>query len=95
MLNLCYTNKEFVQKECLIDDTRRMYQKSQTKGFLTQSAFADELSVSLSTVSRWEADKSKPNLVAMKEIKNFCSKYSLPYNAIEVAWLNQEDNTNE
>ena len=37
----------------------------------------------------------KTNLIAMKEIKNFCSKYSLPYSTIEVAWLNQEDDTNE
>lgn len=31
--------------------------KTRQKVFLSQTAFADELSVSLSTVSRWEADK--------------------------------------
>ena len=40
-----------------------------TRCFLTQEDFAKKLGVAFSTVNRWEQGKSKPNLVAMKNIK--------------------------
>ena len=44
------------------------------KAFLSQTAFAQELGVSYTTVNRWETGKAKPNLSAMKNIKDFCEK---------------------
>ena len=35
-----------------------------------------------------EEGKSKPNLVAMKNIKAFCEENNIPYADIEDAWLN-------
>lgn len=57
------------------------------KAFLSQEAFAKELDVAVSTINRWENGKSKPNLTAMKNLKNFCAKYSLPYEEIESQWF--------
>lgn len=42
--------------------------------FLSQQAFAKEINVAFSTVNRWESGKAKPNLAAMKSIKEFCSR---------------------
>lgn len=55
--------------------------------FLSQDEFAKVLHVSLSTVNRWEMGKSKPNLTAMKQIKEFCRENSLEYNCLETSWL--------
>ena len=54
-----------------------------TRCFLTQEDFAKKFS----TVNRWEQGKSKPNLVAMKNIKAFCDENDIPYADIENAWL--------
>ena len=58
------------------------------KAFLSQDAFAEELKVSVSTINRWETGKVKPNLAAMKSIKEFCDKHELPYEEIEAEWFN-------
>ena len=55
--------------------------------FLTQEDFAKELSVALCTVNRWELDRSKPNMKAMRAIKAFCDSNNLPYELIEAEWL--------
>ena len=55
--------------------------------FLTQGDFAKELQVAFSTVNRWEGGKAKPNLVAMKHIKEFCLRNNIEYSGIEEAWL--------
>ena len=57
------------------------------KLFLSQEAFAKQLNVSLSTVNRWETGKSKPNLSAMKHIKEFCDKNNADYVPLEESWL--------
>lgn len=49
------------------DNIKTMRQKL----FLSQEAFAKELTVSVSTVNRWEIGKSIPNLSTMKRIKDF------------------------
>lgn len=57
------------------------------KAFYTQEDFAKELNVALSTVNRWELNKAKPNVKAMKEIKRFCEENNLDYSEIEKEWL--------
>ncbi len=55
--------------------------------FLTQCDFAKEVQVAFSTVNRWEGGKAKPNLSAMKHIKEFCLQHGIEYSSIEEAWL--------
>lgn len=55
--------------------------------FLTQKNFAKEVKVAFSTVNRWEGGHAKPNLIAMKNIKDFCLKNDLEYSDVEEAWL--------
>lgn len=55
--------------------------------FYTQEEFAKRLHVALSTVNRWELNKAKPNVKAMKEIKAFCKENNLNFETIEEAWL--------
>lgn len=57
------------------------------KAFLSQDAFANELNVSVSTINRWETGKVKPNLTAMKNLKDFCERHSLSYKDIEKEWF--------
>ena len=57
------------------------------KALLTQTQFAEKLNVSFTSVNRWETDKAKPNVTAMKKIKDFCAQNNLEYSAIEKAWL--------
>lgn len=62
--------------------------QARQKMFLTQDEFASELKVSISTVKRWELNKSKPNIKAMKAIKEFCNNHDIDYSIVEEAWLN-------
>lgn len=57
------------------------------KAFYTQEDFSKRLNVVLSTVNRWELNKAKPNVKAMKEIKTFCEENNLDYEIIENEWL--------
>ena len=61
---------------------------SRQKAFYTQEDFANRLNVALSTVNRWELNKAKPNVKAMKRIKAFCVENKLDYEIIEREWLN-------
>jgi len=63
---------------------------SRQKTFMTQEAFAKTIHVSVATINRWENGKSKPNLSAMKRIKEFCEQNGLQYSDIEDAWLAPE-----
>ena len=58
--------------------------------FLSQEAFARELNVPFSSVNRWESGKAKPNLVAMKNIKEFCEKHNIDFTNIEQKWFDFE-----
>ena len=60
------------------------------KAFYTQEDFANELGVALSTVNRWELNKVRPNMKAMKAIKLLCEEQNLPYELIEKEWLGLE-----
>ncbi|MDU4671421.1 MAG: helix-turn-helix transcriptional regulator [Finegoldia magna] len=55
--------------------------------FLTQQDFAKKVQVAYSTVNRWEGGKAKPNLITMKNIKEFCHKNDIDYTSVEEAWL--------
>ena len=70
---------------------------SRQKAFYTQEDFAQKLNVALSTVNRWELDKAKPNIKAMKSIKAFCDDNELDYMLIEKEWLgfSKEEHTND
>ena len=57
------------------------------KAFMTQELFANELSVTASTINRWEHGKAKPSLTAMKNLKRFCDEHELDYKSIEKEWL--------
>lgn len=55
--------------------------------FLTQEDFAKEVKVAFSTVNRWEGGRARPNLKAMKNVKEFCVAHNIEYTNIEEAWL--------
>ncbi len=67
-----------------LGDTIRV---TRQKAFFTQEDFARKLNVALSTVNRWELDKVRPNMKAMKAIKAFCEENDLPFSTIEKEWL--------
>ena len=56
--------------------------------FLSQETFARKLNVSFSSVNRWEGDRAKPNLVAMKNIKDFCDSHDVDFGVLETEWFN-------
>ena len=60
---------------------------SRQKAFYTQEDFARKLNVALSTVNRWELNKAKPNMKAMKAIKSVCEENKLNYEIVVEAWL--------
>lgn len=55
------------------------------KTFLTQEEFSKKLGISLSSVIRWEKEKSVPNLSAMKKLKRFFDENQLSYEILEKA----------
>lgn len=57
------------------------------KALYTQKDFAKKLGVALSTVNRWELNKAKPNIKAMKAIKSFCGENNLDFEIIEKDWI--------
>lgn len=61
--------------------------KIRQKCFLSQEAFGRELGVSFSSINRWECGKSKPNMIAMKKIKDFCTDHDLDFSLLEEQWV--------
>lgn len=53
------------------------------KAFMTQDEFAKEIGVSCITVTRWENDKAKPNLKAMRLIDEYCKKNNIDFDISE------------
>lgn len=45
--------------------------------FMSQTAFAQELGVSYTTVNRWEMGRAKPTYKAMKLIDDYCKEKGL------------------
>ena len=64
-----------------------LIREARQKAFCTQEEFADKLGVTLSTVNRWELNKIRPNVKAMKSLKAFCDKNNIEYQEIEKEWL--------
>ncbi len=64
--------------------------QARQKLFYSQEAFAKELNVNLTTVSRWETGKSKPNMSTMRQIKEFCTTHDADYEPLEKSWLEFE-----
>lgn len=62
--------------------------KIRQRFFLSQDEFAKEIGVAFSTVNRWEGAKAKPNLAAMKSIKEYCLSHDIDFSSVEEAWLN-------
>ena len=60
------------------------------KALMSQEEFASELKVSVGTINRWETGKVKPNLSALKKIRDFCEKNNLSYEQIEKEWFNTD-----
>ena len=73
------------------NEIKRIRQSS----FLSQEAFARKLNVSFSSVNRWESGKSKPNLNAMKSIKEFCATHKIDFSTIEKEWLKPKTEENK
>lgn len=57
------------------------------KFLMTQEDFAKEIGVAASTVNRWETGKTRPNMTAMRNIKEFCNNNEYPFEEIETIWL--------
>ena len=62
--------------------------KIRQKCFLSQEAFGRGLGVSFSSINRWEGGKSKPNMSAMKKIKDFCEAQGIDFSPLEAEWTN-------
>ncbi len=52
------------------------------RDFLSQEEFAKEINSSVASIKRWKNGRGKPNLIAMKHIKEFCEKHNLLYEKI-------------
>jgi len=53
---------------------------------MNQTEFGEALGVSFTTVNRWENGKARPNLKAMKALKQYCMEHDLPYDPLEKSW---------
>lgn len=53
---------------------------------MNQTEFGDALGVSFTTVNRWENGKARPNINAMKALKQYCEENDLLYEPLEKSW---------
>ena len=53
---------------------------------MNQTEFGNALGVSFTTVNRWENGKARPNIKAMKALKQYCEECGLPYEPLEKSW---------
>lgn len=60
------------------------------KALMTQEAFAQTLNVAFSTVNRWESGKTRPNVSAMKQLKEFCDENNISFEELQNAWLDSD-----
>ena len=58
---------------------------------MSQDSFANELNVSVATINRWENGRARPNITAMRKIKDFCDRKSLPFDEVEKVWLQKAE----
>ncbi len=64
--------------------------KIRQKCFLSQEALGRELGVSFSSINRWENGKNKPNMSAMKKIKELCISQGIDFKPLEEQWAQVE-----
>lgn len=57
------------------------------KALMTQDEFAKEIKVSVATINRWEKGKARPNITAIKHIKEFCKINNYPFDTLENEWI--------
>ena len=53
---------------------------------MNQTEFGNALGVSFTTVNRWENGKARPNIKAMKALKQYCEENGLAYEPLERSW---------
>ena len=53
---------------------------------MNQTEFGNALGVSFTTVNRWENGKARPNIKAMKALKQYCEENGLAYEPLEISW---------
>jgi DNA-binding transcriptional regulator YiaG len=53
--------------------------------FMSQTAFAQELGVSYTTVNRWEMGRAKPTYKTMKLIDDYCKEKGIEFDIHEWA----------
>ena len=58
-------------------DYKVMIKKLRNKMFLTQSEFAKELGVSISSVARWETGENEPTMKVKKKLNDLFIKYKM------------------
>ena len=63
------------------------FKRIRIKSFLSQEALAQELGVSFSSINRWEGERTKPNMIAMKKLKDFCEVHNIDFSVLEKEWL--------
>lgn len=63
------------------------FKRIRIKSFLSQEALAQELGVSFSSVNRWESERTKPNMIAMKKLREFCVVHDIDFSILEKEWL--------
>ena len=51
--------------------------------FMSQTAFAQELGVSYTTVNRWEMERAKPTYKTMKLIDDYCKEKGIEFDIHE------------
>ena len=54
------------------------------KSLLSQTAFAEVLGVSFSTINRWENGKSVPQIGMLKRINEFCMANKIPVDVTSI-----------
>ena len=64
------------------------------KAFMTQEEFAKSLNVAFSTVNRWEAGKTHPNMSAMRQLKSFCTENDISFDDLQKVWLKNSKEEN-
>lgn len=57
---------------------------------MNQTEFGNALGVSFTTVNRWENGKARPNIKAMKALKQYFEECGLPYEPLEKAGVRIE-----
>lgn len=63
------------------------FKRIRMKSFLSQEALAQELGVSFSSVNRWESERTKPNMIAMKKLRDFCEVHDIDFSVLEKEWF--------